>query len=258
MAPLVRTVLVAVGVGCLGLRTDQLSRADDTPAPPPAVSTFAPAEDLIAQAASYATSLEKSLESPDKFNSSRTQVARDASTLAVVAVALALHDSSHPLKGSAAALLTAAQQLASTEDHTTAQTALAAVQQALRGEGTSSETPSWKVVAGLDPLMKQVTLSFNKLRRSTRPGPRFATQAAENARLAAVLAVIAQGIQPDTHEVADAAQHPAWYDFCAQMRDACGELNGALHRQDVEATAAAMQRAEKSCKDCHEKFRIEE
>ncbi len=231
--------------------------ADEPPAAPP-VSKFAPADDLIAQVDNYVDQFATAVASADEFEKNNTKLRRDANTLVVIALGLALHDADHRLKSQAPAIVTAAQALAKAKDFDTAKSAVAAVQEAVRGTAPAGGPVKWERAASQGQLMKQVTFLANKLRRGAKPGPRFEAQADENARAAAVLAVIAQGVMADTHDVKDPSQTPQWYQYCGEFRDAAGALNGALHQRNAEAASAALTRMEQSCTTCHKVFRKEQ
>ena len=61
----------------------------------------------------------------------------------------------------------------------------------------------------------------------------------------------------DTTAVKNPADYEKWYHDCAEMRDAAGSVNAAIHADDQSATAAAMSRLAKSCETCHAVFRKE-
>ena len=229
--------------------------ADEPPAAP-AVSTFAPAEDLVSQVQLFLTDFDAALADEAAYADKKDTVARDAHTLATLAVALGLHDTPNDLQASAPALLEAAQDLASAVDYAAAQQALAAVKQAVAGEATDGPTLTWnEKVASLERLMKQVNNVNIRLRRGVRRLDPNKTD--ENARYAAVLGVIAQAAAIDTHEVPDRARDPEWVKYCHDMRDAAGEVNAAIRAADKAAVSAGMTELTQSCEACHAAFRVE-
>jgi hypothetical protein len=228
----------------------------EDPAPAPAVSAFAPAPDLVSQVQLFLTDFDAALADEAAYADKKDTVSRDAHTLATLAVALGLHDTSNELQASAPALLKAAQELATAADYAAAKEALAAVKQAVAGEATDGPSLTWnEKVASLGRLMKQVNNVNIRLRRGVRRlDP---NKADENARFAAVLGVIAQSAAIDTHEVPDRARDPEWVQYCHDMRDAAGEVNAAIRAADKEAVAAGMTKLTQSCEACHAAFRIE-
>ncbi len=228
--------------------------AADPYAPP--VSSFAPAEDLTAQLSEYVEDLEKTLVSESEYTDRQASAAQDASTLAVIALALALHDEDNPHRANAAAIIKAAQQLAEAGDYAAATQALAAVKEAVASQTDPPGELKWEPVASLEHLMKEVPLVNTSLKRYTA-GSRFESRAKQSAGFTAVLAAIAQASLADTSEAQNDEQAEQWRQFCIQMRDAAGAVGAGIRAQDREATEAAMQRLAQSCDDCHEVFHPE-
>jgi len=229
--------------------------AADPNAPP--VSSFAPAEDLVAQLAEYVEDLEDTLADESEYADFKDKVVQDACTVAVIALALGLHDQDNAYRDSAAAIVTAAQQLAEAGDYAAATQALAAVKEAVAGGSDPPGDLKWEPVASLEALMKHVPLVNTKLKRYTS-GSRFESKAADSAGFSAVLAAIAQASLPDTHEAENEEQAEQWRRFCIQMRDAAGAVNAGIKAQDLSVTEAAMQALAQSCDDCHAVFKPEE
>ena len=252
-----RVPFFAVTLTTLGCLTAAMLAAEAPPAPK--VSSFAPAEDLIHQVNHYVERTQESLANKDDYPmANQARVQKDANTLAVLGLALALHDNDHKLKGSAAGLIASAQELAAgAKDYAKAAAAFEKVQSAATGKTSDGEKPTeWKKVAGQGQLMKQVQLLYNTLRRGTDKR-RFAKQKEENAGMAALLAVIAQSAIIDTHEVKDESQLPEWYKLATEMRDSAAELNSAVHAGNQEGAVAALKRMNVSCETCHKQFRVQ-
>ncbi len=220
---------------------------------PPEVSQFAPAEDLLAQVKIYVAAYEEALATSEAYAEKAERLKKDAHTLAVLALTLGLHDKENELKPHAAAVIAAARSLASAADYTAAKTEFANLQTALSGLGGTGGELKWEKVASLGQLMKQVTFVNNRLRRGMR---RFEAKAEENARDAAVLAVIAQAAIFDTHEVKDPADVDKWYQFCGEMRDSAAMLNARIKAADKQGAESALAALTKSCDSCHEAFRV--
>jgi hypothetical protein len=218
----------------------------------PQVSSFAPAEDLVGNARAFVAGFDMALATEQDFKEKQEQIKYSAHALAVVAVALGLHDSPNELKSAAPALVKAAQDLAKAQDHAAAKTALDGVKAAIEGKAKEGPELSWnKKFASLGQLMKQVTSTDARLRRNLR---RFDRLAQENAQSAALLAVIAQAAIADTHEVKDPADLPKWYQWCGDMRDAAAGVNKAIKAKDPAAADLAAKRLMQSCDDCHAVF----
>ena len=102
----------------------------------PKVSTFAPAEDLANQAGQYIKAMKTVVADEQEYKDSEGKIARDASTLAVIALALGLHDQDSKYKANAAALLKAAQDVAATKDYDSAKKAVAGVAKESASQGS--------------------------------------------------------------------------------------------------------------------------
>ena len=167
-----------------------------------------------------------------------------------------MHDTDHPLKAHAGELLAGAQALAAAGNNRgPAREALARVKAARTAtEPAAPPAVKWERVASLAALMKQVPLVHSGLKRGIEPS-RLARQATQSAGQSATLAAIAQASLFDTEYTKSPADAEKWTQFCAQMRDASGEINAAIHAQDQPRVAAGMKRLAESCDACHARFR---
>jgi cytochrome c556 len=238
-------------IGCLAFAVGRLLAGD--PPPAPAVSTYAPADDLVAQVRILVEGFGAIVASEDAYQTDSAKLKREAHTLASLALVLGLHDSDNPLKAVAPSLVAAAKKLAGAGNYDAAKQGVDEVRNAAAGAGESAAGKlQWEKVSGLGQLMKQVTATNLRLKRNLK---RFDDKKAENARDAAVLAVIAQMAVYDTHEVKRPEDVDQWYQFCGQMRDAAGELNAKIKAADQDAAGAAMVKLGQSCDACHAVFR---
>jgi len=231
----------------------------DAPAMPPApkVSIFAPAEDLDNQVDQYIKDLERIVateeEYKDSIGESTNKIANDSSTLAVIALALGLHDQESKYKVQAGALMKAARELAATKDYESAKKGVAALKDAAEGKGEADVELKWQKVASLPALMKEVPLINTKLKRMVK-GPLFKRRAKDTAGYTAAIAAIAQGSMADISEAKNREQVKQWYVFSAAMRDHAGSVNAAIHRGDEPGAAEEMKKLAQSCEDCHAVF----
>ncbi|MBI3836820.1 MAG: cytochrome c, partial [Planctomycetia bacterium] len=202
--------------------------------------------------------VEQSLEDPADFDlAKQSRNFEDGNTLAALALMLALSNEEHPLKASMPRLLKASQALSAADDNVArAQAALAEIKAARAGSADPRSTVKWERVASLGALMKQVPLIHAGLKRGVE-GNRLARQAVQSAGQSAALAAIAQASMLDTEHVKKPEDIEKWRQFCAQMRDASGEVNSAVHAQDPKRVAAGMKRLAQSCDACHAVFRSE-
>ncbi len=242
---------------CVAVAMGTILSAALAKSPPlaPPVSRFAPVDDLLAYVDGCLESFTPVLASAETYERGKARLEKDADSLAAVALALHLHDQDHRLRRHAGVMFKAAQQLATATDYAAAQQAWQSLQAANRGETSAVSELTWQPAGDMGIVMKQVTLLHGKLKRGARPGPRFAAAADENARMATVLAVLAQCTQSDVPEGTSPSDTIKWYDLCAEMRDLCGETSRALHAHDPAATAAELGRLEQNCNACHDVFR---
>jgi hypothetical protein len=239
-------VVVAVAAGVLFSQTPAGEK----------ISAFAPAEDLIVQVDYYIDHVAASLADADDFDlAKQSRTWKDANTLAVLALVLANHDEPHPLKGSMGALLAGAKELSAAEgDARRAGAALAAIQRARSGASAEGGEVKWEKVASISALMKQVPLVHAGLRRGVASN-RLKRMAGESAAQSAALGAIAQAAMLEGEYGATPEEAAEWSAFCAEMRDASGEVNSAVHALDQARVDAGMKRLLASCDACHAKFR---
>jgi hypothetical protein len=238
----------------------------------PKVSTFAPAEDLANQVGQYIKAMKSVVADEQEYKDSEGKVVRDASTLAVIALAIGLHDQDSKYKSNAAALLKAAQDVAATKDFESAKKAVDALEAVATKEGTGGGDLKWEKVAPLPELMKQVPMVHNKLKLNVKAESlkKIAKALAEGngkaaaekklkdwAGYSAVIAAIAQGTIADTSATKNADQVKLWQQFSRAMRDDAGAVNAAIHKVDPTAATNAMKKLNQSCEDCHKVFKPE-
>ncbi len=223
-------------------------------AEPRKVSTFAPAADLTAEAKQLVEAIQASLANQQVFaaKDSRKRLAQQAASLRVVALGLALHDSDHALKASAADLYRAAGALLEAKNLAAAQRAAQPLAAAVNGQGKGKAELRWGKAAPLDPLMEQVGIVETALRRGVR---RLERRPEPVQQQAAFLAVVAQSVAFDPPDGTDGDALADWRRYCHEMRDASAALNHAAHAKDAPAGAAAVKRLMKSCEACHADFR---
>jgi cytochrome c556 len=245
---IVTSLVVAASCGSAVLRSN--------PPQTPQVSSFAPQADLLNQVDFFVGRVDESLADPKAFDlAKQARTLKDANTLAVLALVLSQHDADFPEKSSMAALLQAAQALAVVgSDATKAQAALTDIKAARTGKSPSQQLVKWERVAALPALMKQVPLIHAGLKRGVTPA-RLKKTAEQSAGQAAALAAIAQASLFDDEYAKSPEAVAAWQTFCAQMRDAAGEVNSAVHAGDQARVDAGMKSMHESCEACHAKFR---
>ena len=225
------------------------------PTAAPAVSTFAPAADLVAQVADCLDDLKDDVgvETEEEFKESQESIVRDANALAVLALALGLHDEDNQHKAAAADLIKAAQDLAAASDLAAAKAALAAVETAAAAsEGTDGEL-KWEKVATLLEVHNKAQAVTTSMKNRLDPR-NFEKKADDLAAFSAFMAVVGQASMAHVDEAEDAEQLTQWLDFCTEMRDVAAAVNKATHAGDRDAAVAANEKLLQNCHDCHEIF----
>ncbi len=219
-------------------------------------SEVAPAKDLVNQVDYFINRLEQSLSAAADFDGARqSRTWKDANTLAVLALMLAMHDEEHALKAAAPSMLRAARELAIADNNfAQAQAVFTRIKAARLGAVAPAAPAKWEQVSSLVAIMKQVPLIHDGLKRGIEP-ERLARHAAQSAGQSAALAAIAQTTMFDTERASTPADAEKWKQFCAQMRDAAGSVNSAVHAQDPAAVTRGMARLAQSCETCHAAFR---
>ncbi len=248
--------LVTVKVAVFALSAVVL--AGETPQPPesPAVSTYAPAGDLLREVDYFIERASDSLADPAGFDlAKQSRTLKDANALAALALVLAMHDQDFPRKPAMPQLLSAARQLAAAGDnYDQAAAALADIKAARTGKVEPGAQPRWEKVASLPALMKQVPLIHSRLKRGVDKR-RLARLAEQTTAHSAALAAIAQASMLDTQYAMTPGDVEKWYAYCAEMRDAAGSVNAAIHAQDPQRVTQSMKRLVRSCEACHMTFR---
>ena len=170
-----RTALVA-GLAAAALIISGVELTAEDKALEKPVSAYAPASVLIEQLEEFQQEFEEIVADPDEYASKAGRINRHGHAMAVIALALALHDEDHELKASAPAVLEAVQAAAATEQLEAAQAAVAEIRQAIDGGGDAEIPESWSVVAPMGMLMKQVSFMHTRMGRGAR-GRRFESRA---------------------------------------------------------------------------------
>lgn len=247
-----KTSMTVIAMVCLAFL------AADTP-PSPAVSAYAPAADLASQIDYYVERSQEALADKDGYSAAdQSRVKKDGNTLAVLLLAMGLHDADHPYKANAAELVRDAQKLAAAHgDYDAAKAAIDDITAKLGEKASEKVKLEWTNVADLEQLMKQTPTVNSRLRRGLQERS-FKRDPASAAQYATVLAVIAQASIADYSAVGRPEDKAKWRQYCMDMRDAAGAVGAAARANDLESATTAMKRLEKSCSDCHAVFRTNE
>jgi hypothetical protein len=222
----------------------------------PKLSTLAPAADLEAQTKKYVADLGKATASEEAYKDlPEGKISRDASTVAVLALALGLHDQPSAYKDYAGAMIPAAQKLAAAADYESAKKAAADLKAAAEGEGKADGELKWVKLASMKALMEQVPLISTSLKRAVAKK----AKQKDAQGLSAVLAVIAQGSMANVADTKKPEAAKQWFEFCAQMRDAAAAVNAGIHAKEIQSEEEPrMDKLQKTCEDCHAVFHPKE
>lgn len=227
----------------------------DAAAEQPAVSSYAPLTDLVAQLKYYIDRMSADLSDEDGFGEDQVgRLEKNASTVAVLALMLGMHDQENPPKKSASHVIELSLQLAEQAgDFEEAKETLALLKAAIE-EGDEGEELEWEPVGDLMLLMQQVPVVNNTLRRGVT-SRRFMRSIDQTAGHAVTLAAIGQVSMLNLDYCGDEEEEKEWQQLCVDMRDAAAEVYRAVRKKDQKAAKVSMEKIVTSCDDCHEKFR---
>ena len=249
--PCLLAALAAAAVAARGLSAADLPQS-------PALSSIVPVADLDGQVKFYLEELEECVQDEAEYRHATKRIDAKAVTklekkthaLAVLALAVALHDQPSQFKQAAPGLIKAAQDLAKAADYPSARQGVERAKAALFSTGDSSSL-KWMKVAAMAPLMGEVPLIHTRMKRDIR---RFDRNIARLAGGSAAIAVIAHGSMPNADETEKPDEVQKWYQYCIEMRDAAAAVNRAVHAKSLDAATEAMAALQKSCDDCHAVF----
>ncbi len=219
------------------------------------VSSYAPAKELLVQIKSYVDKISGDVSDEKAYgDDQRGRIEKDASTVAVLALMLGMHDEETKLKKSAYQLIELAIELVDqVDEYSEAKEAYSELKAAL-DEAEEGDDTSWEPAADLALLMQQVPIVNNSLRRGVT-SRRFERSAPATAGHAVTLASLAQASLLDTAYCGDEDDEKEWCRICVEMREACAEVYRAVLKKDQEAAKKHMEKIVTTCDECHEKFR---
>ncbi len=251
LSPSMKSFCLTVAVTWLLLGCSGSNARAEMPRP----SSYAPQADLLGQVDFFLARIDETLSAGEVDMAGQSRLLKDANTLAMLGLVLSQHDADFPEKSAMSAFVKAAQSLAAAEgDLVKSKAAFSELQAARAGKGTAEVPPlRWQRVASLPLVMKQVPLIHAGLKRGT--GRRLERNKEQAAGQAAALAAIAQASIFDDEYASTPEDVAAWQKYCAEMRDAAGEVNVAAHAGDADRVESSMTKMLQSCEACHEKFR---
>jgi len=221
-----------------------------------------PVADLVAQADDYLAkiglTLKEDLESSTDYKRESAAVVRDASGLALVALAIGLSPEDSKYKKAAPGIIEAALVLEKAEKFDAANKAYADLQAAFESSGDPS-TLSWTKVAALGPAMKAVPNLDSVAKRLSNTEARLKRAPERVTPLLAGIAAIGQGTMANFEETIKPDAEAEWKKESEIFRDAAIEANAAVHKfVSGDGTYADFQAAydklAETCDSCHKIF----
>lgn len=217
--------------------------------------------DLEPQIPYYLDKLEKNLESivdESDFEIESDTLYRDASVLAVIALALGLSEEDGKYKKAAPAIIKGARAMESAGTKKEAEKALAMLKESLSAEEDPGRL-KWGKVASLKPLMKAVPTINTLVKRNLRTESALQKSKNRVQEGAAALVVIGQGSLPNVKETSNPAAEKDWEEQCFIFRDAALQLNRKTHgffsgKVKYEEIQAAYDELYETCDRCHKLF----
>lgn len=220
----------------------------------PKLSGVASAELLTAAVQEYLADLKPLVADEAAYMQNADQVGFKANAVTALTHVLGKHDGASPYKANAVEIMTVSKELTRAKDYATAKAAWEKLSAAVAKAGVVAAEPTWDRVASLGRMMEETSAINGKLKRNLK---RLDRTHDDNVRNAAVLAALAQVSIYDTHEVKNPADFDVWYAMMAEMRDAAVALAKPLEANDAAGAKAGLDRLEKSCATCHQKFHHE-
>ncbi len=216
----------------------------------PKLSTVSPAADLAAEAEAKVHELEQMLSGNDEYLKAKKKgIPRDAGAVAILGQALADHDEAGDVKIAGPALRDAGIAIGKATSLDDAKKGLDMAKAALAGEaGDAKAEFNWADLADMDSLMAEVNVRNGRLRRAARKLPDDVMAASRDASVLAVLAlaISAKGNSKDA---------AAWEEYALEMQTQYTKVAAAMKDKNSDDLKAAFTAANKSCNECHSKFR---
>ncbi len=190
-------------------------------------------------------------------------VRRDASALAVVALAIGASDAADSsFKGSVSGLIQAADQISNAKNVAEVKKGLQALKGAVAGKG-ADEKLVWSKVASLKPLMKYALPSLStEIKRLARNEKTFlrGSNAKKVIDDSTIMVAIALGCRENVDETQAPDEEKIWRQYCERLAESALEFNKRANEAAAKQGAfddmkSAFKEVEETCSStCHEKF----
>ncbi len=221
---------------------------------PVKMSAFAPADDLVWQFEKTVSDLDRAVATPEAFKDQpKGRFAHDANTLSLVVFALGVHDQPNKVKPHAKAALAALKQLTEAKDYEATKKSVGELKSSMT-EKTNGKV-EWSKTVPLDALMRDYVPTTNTdLNRDARKLSKRTQQVAAEATS---LAVMAENAKLYADDIASTDTEKKWMSCCESMRDAAALVAAKARVNDKDGTAAAIEKLNHSCHECHAVFNPE-
>ncbi len=224
-------------------------------APPIPIKTVASITDLELEVGTQVAALEKLLADAATYEKNSPAVRQAFGVLACVGQGVADHEDVATATVQGAALRDSALMYQRTSTFAEAQAALAAVQLAQAGTSTLQAVQEfpWNKLINMHPMMEELNSRHADLIKVLKR-PRGKAEEPVHATTSALLAI---AMLADTHEVKNEADIPKWNEWATAYREQMLQVASAIRAKDGVAGREWLEKANKSCTDCHAAFRNE-
>lgn len=223
---------------------------------PTAIKPVAPLDDVVYEVNAKVKLLDRLLGSAESYEENREdEVLQAFGVLAVMGQAIAEHEDHAQTDISGPALREAALPFKEDSSYDEAQSILAAVKQAVAGQGATDASVEyeWNRLIPMHPMMEEINNRNAALVRVIRR-PRGREGESANATTIALLSI---AMSADTHDVKDKDAIPEWQNMAEEYRDHMVEVAEAIRVRDAETARTHFDAANETCDACHDKFRDE-
>ncbi len=203
------------------------------------------------------------LEMIPKFEDGMVAVRRDASSLAVVALAIGASEAADSsFKGSVFGLIQAADQISNAKNVGEVKKGLQALKIAVANKGADKEL-TWSKVASLKPLMKYALPSLStEIKRLARNEKTFlrGSNAQKVIDDSTIMVAVALGCRENVDETQAPDEEKIWRQYCERLAESALEFNKRANEVVAKQGAFddmkdAFKVVEETCSStCHEKF----
>ena len=120
------------------------------------------------------------------------------------------------------------------------------------GTDKASESLDWSQVVGHSPIMEQLEISYDELKRRTARKSEFEGAMSDVLHHAELIGAMSQAIQQPGMEYAEEDSYVA---FAKQMRDSAATIAKSCRDNDFESASNAVNLIGQTCSNCHDEWR---